>query len=185
MRFCVYGQDGPGVQEQLAARVEDHWSYLDRFADRIVLRGPTLSEDGVQHTGSVHVVDLPDRPAARRFATEEPFWLAGLYQRLTIDAAVVLHDLEAPRSDTPSTFVVGRWPARPDAARRLPTLAPDDRVGFVAALVTDDGADTIGLVATVAVPPAEAVGIVEPVAHRLAGTPVALTARRWTVGGRS
>jgi len=79
MPFFVYGQDRPGAQVEMEALAEAHWSYMDRFADRLILRGPTLSGDGAEHTGSVHVVYLADRASAERFATEEPYWQAGLY----------------------------------------------------------------------------------------------------------
>jgi YCII-related domain len=52
----------------MEALAEVHWSYMDQFADRLILRGPTLSDDGTEHTGSVHVVDLGDRAGAERFA---------------------------------------------------------------------------------------------------------------------
>src|SRR5215831_10030092 len=90
MLFYVHGQDRPGVQAEMEALAEAHWSYLDRFADRLILRGPTLSDDGTEHTGSVHVIDLADRASAERFAAEEPYWLAGLYRDVTIIRAVVL-----------------------------------------------------------------------------------------------
>src|SRR6516225_3016670 len=90
MPFYVYGQDRPGAQAEMEALAEAHWSYLDRFADRLILRGPTLSDDGAEHTGSVHVVDLADRASTERFAAEEPYQLAGLYRQITIAGAVVL-----------------------------------------------------------------------------------------------
>jgi uncharacterized protein YciI len=71
MPFYVHGHDKPGVGAEMLDLTEAHWSYMDRFADRLILRGPTLSDDGAEHTGSVHVVDLADRAGAERFATEE------------------------------------------------------------------------------------------------------------------
>jgi hypothetical protein len=84
MPFYVYGQDRTDAGPAMADLTEAHWAYMDRFADRLILRGPTLSEDGTEHTGSVHVVDLPDQASAERFATEEPFQWAGLFQRVTV-----------------------------------------------------------------------------------------------------
>src|SRR6516164_6755109 len=114
MLFYVHGQDRPGAQAEMEALAEAHWSYMDRFAGRLILRGPTLSGDGIEHTGSVHVVDLDNRASAERFATEEPYWQAGLYRDITIARAVVLHHRE-PAKGLPaaSALVTGRWPARP------------------------------------------------------------------------
>lgn len=59
MLFFIHGRDRAGVADLLDALSDRHWTYLDGFADRLVARGPTLSDDGTQHTGSTHVVDLP------------------------------------------------------------------------------------------------------------------------------
>jgi uncharacterized protein YciI len=184
MLFYVHGQDRPGAQAEMDALAEVHWSYMDRFAERLILRGPTLSGDGAEHTGSVHVVDLADRASAERFATEEPYWQAGLYRDITVARAVVLHHCE-PAEGPPaaSALVTGRWPARPGD---LPPsgVDPDGRLAFVALLVDDDQSRMTGIVSVAEALPGEAASIVQPLADQLAGGPVALTARRWTRGGR-
>jgi uncharacterized protein YciI len=187
MPFYVHAQDRPGAGAELLDLAEEHWSYMDRFADRLVLRGPTLSEDGAEHTGSVHVVDLAGRAAAERFATEEPYWLAGLYRTVTaVPAAVLLHRRPAegsPASETPNALVTAQWAPR-EAEQRLPGADPDGRLSFVAVLLDDDRSRTTGIAAVVGAPPAEAAGVVQPYADRLAGGPVTLTAQRWSHGGR-
>ena len=190
MPFYVHGQDRPGALAEMEAMAEAHWSYMDRFADRLILRGPTLSGDGTEHTGSVHVVDLADRASAERFATEEPYWQAGLYRHVTVARAVVLHHrkpTEGPlESGAPNALITGQWPARPrDASRYLPVAEPDSRLSFVAVLVDDDEFRTTGIVAVADALPGEALGIIQPVADQLTGEPVVLTAQRWTRGGRS
>lgn len=184
MPFFVYGQDRPGAQADLEALAEAHWSYMDRFSGRLILRGPTLSDDGAEHTGSVHVIDLADRASAERFATEEPYWQAGLYQDITVARAVVMHHCE-PAEGLPEadTLVTGQWPARPSDLP-LSRVDPDSRVSFVAVLTGDDQSRTTGMVVVVRALPGEAAGIVQPIADRFAGKPVTLTAQRWTRGGR-
>src|SRR5215831_2010332 len=184
MLFYVHGQDRPGVQAEMEVLAEAHWSYMDRFADRLILRGPMLSGDGAEHTGSVHVVDLADRVSAERFATEEPYWQAGLYWDITVARAVVLHHCEpAEELFAASALVTGQWPARP-CDLPLSGADPDGQVSFVALLVDDDQSCTTGIVAVAEALPGEAAGIVQPLADRLGGEPVALTAQRWTRGGR-
>lgn len=95
MPFYVHAQDRPGVGSELLDPAEAHWSYMDRFADRLILGGPTLSDDGAEHTGSVHVVNVGDRGSAERFVNEEPYWLAGLYRQVTTVRTVVLLHREA------------------------------------------------------------------------------------------
>lgn len=53
---------------------------MDRFADGMTARGPTLGTDRQSWTGSLHVVDLPDREAAREFVAREPYNQAGLFE---------------------------------------------------------------------------------------------------------
>ena len=60
---------------------EEHWSYMDRFADRMVARGPTLAADRATWTGSVHILDLPSAEAAHRFVEQEPYNRAGAYEQ--------------------------------------------------------------------------------------------------------
>jgi uncharacterized protein YciI len=183
MPYYVHGEDQPGVLDGLIANGEAHWSYMDRYADKLILRGPTLSDDGEEHTGSVHVVDVDDRASAERFAYEEPYWLAGYYQPLTVVRAVVLVDRI---EDRPRCLVTAEWaPAR--LADNLASLAEGlPGLGFLAVLVDDDVADSVGLVAALTVVPAEAAEVVRPIADRLNGSAaLKITARRWQRGGRS
>src|SRR5262245_14137209 len=119
--YFVYGRDAPGVGETLEALSPAHWDYMDRFADRLLARGPTLSPDGEEHTGSVHVVTVPDSAAARRFADEEPFRQAGAYADVLVVRYLNLLGRtmweRPPASDlVESTFLVVRWtPVRADA----------------------------------------------------------------------
>jgi hypothetical protein len=53
---------------------------MDRFADGMTARGPTLGADGDAWTGSLHIVDLPDDDAARAFVEHEPYNRAGLFE---------------------------------------------------------------------------------------------------------
>jgi hypothetical protein len=53
---------------------------MDRFADGMVARGPTLGDDRETWTGSLHIVDLPSVEAAREFVEREPYNRAGLFE---------------------------------------------------------------------------------------------------------
>jgi uncharacterized protein YciI len=186
MTFYVHGEDKPGVLDGLIERSEAHWSYMDQFADRLILRGPTLSADGEEHTGSVHLVDVDDRVSAERFAHEEPYWLAGYYEPLTVVRAVVLLDRT---EDRPRCLATAEWESTRLAADPS-SLAEDlsglDDLSFLAVLVDDDLGASVGLVAALTVVPAEATDLVHPIADQLSGgAGMKLTARRWQRGGRS
>jgi uncharacterized protein YciI len=78
MEFLCYHRDRPGSLALREKLIEEHWSYMDRFAAGMIARGPTMAGD--IPTGSVHIVDLPDFAAARAFAFEEPNYQAGVYR---------------------------------------------------------------------------------------------------------
>lgn len=79
MLYIVYGIDQPNaVHIRDAARAE-HLAYLDKNADILVLGGATLTDDGAGRTGSILLINVPNRAAADRFADNEPFHKAGLF----------------------------------------------------------------------------------------------------------
>src|SRR6478736_486809 len=80
MEFLCYHRDRPGSPALRDELLEEHWSYMDRYAKEMIARGPTLADDGDRATGSVHIVDLPDPAAARAFAFDEPNYQAGVYR---------------------------------------------------------------------------------------------------------
>jgi hypothetical protein len=82
MEYFFYCRDRPGTADLRDEIVEAHWSFMDAYADVMIARGPTMSDDGEEATGSVHIVDLPDAEAARVFAYEEPNHRAGVYREV-------------------------------------------------------------------------------------------------------
>jgi hypothetical protein len=80
MEFLCYHRDRAAAGALRDELVEAHWSYMDGFAEQMIARGPTLTEDGEFATGSVHVVDLPGPAEARAFAFDEPNYQAGVYR---------------------------------------------------------------------------------------------------------
>ncbi len=79
MLHFVWGVDVPGTGPLREKLLEEHWSYMDRFVEELTARGPTLSDDRTEATGSIHIVELPDVAAARAFAFDEPNFRAGVY----------------------------------------------------------------------------------------------------------
>lgn len=81
MEFFCYHRDRPGSLTLRNELVEEHWSYMDRYAEELTARGPTFAaDDDETPTGSVHIVDLPDAATARAFAFDEPNYQAGAYR---------------------------------------------------------------------------------------------------------
>ncbi|WP_412538192.1 YciI family protein [Longispora sp. K20-0274] len=84
VEYFIFGRDRPGVRDLRWERTEDHWSFMDGYADVLIARGPTLTDDGAGVTGSVHIVDLPDSAAARAFAYDEPYYRAGVFDEVLV-----------------------------------------------------------------------------------------------------
>lgn len=80
MEFFCYHRDRACSGPLRDERVEAHWSYMDGFAEHMIARGPTLTEDGELATGSIHVLDLAGPAEARAFAFDEPNYQAGVYR---------------------------------------------------------------------------------------------------------
>ncbi len=81
MDFFVYSRDAAeaGPLREDEGLLEKHWSYMDRFAESMIARGPTLCADRDTATGSLHVVGLPSVDAVRDFVAGEPNNRAGVY----------------------------------------------------------------------------------------------------------
>jgi uncharacterized protein YciI len=193
VKFLVVGVDGPafGSADELP---EAHWAYMDRWADLLVVRGPTTTADG-HHTGSVHVVELPDSAAAQRFADEEPFAAAGWYSTVTVAPVVpctdgTMWDRPPAEPDRPSSFIVATFPEHRRSAVDLASwvrlrLDVTTRSRWVFCGVIGDGAgDAVGFVAMADEAPEDAepqtsallqaAGVVRPAIHP----------RHWRRGGR-
>ncbi|QNE20090.1 hypothetical protein F1D05_21960 [Kribbella qitaiheensis] len=86
MEYFVYGRDVPGAGALKQRLAEEHWAFMDQYAEGMVARGPTLTGQGddAESTGSLHIVDLPDAEAAHAFAYEEPYYLAGAFESVLL-----------------------------------------------------------------------------------------------------
>jgi uncharacterized protein YciI len=192
--YLVYSRDAPGVDGNMTALTPAHWDYMDRFADRLVARGPTLSADGEAHTGSLHIVAVRDAGAARRFADEEPYQGAGLFAETTITRYVNLlgrsmWDRPPPPDLRQSTFLLARWPAIPVDDRLVRTArdgigARPDHWVFLGLLVTDDGTGCTGVAGAADVDPAAAERALGDVLQALQQEQAPTEIHRWQRGGR-
>lgn len=84
MLYIIYQEDRPDSQAVRAATREAHLAYLERHKNVVVLGGGLLAEDGKTRTGSVLIINVPDRKAAEAFSADEPFRKAGLFQTVKI-----------------------------------------------------------------------------------------------------
>jgi hypothetical protein len=164
----VYSRAAPstvGVEHDPALD-EEHWSYMDGFADGMTARGPTLAADRTTWTGSIHIVDLPSAEAAREFVEREPYNRAGLFEQHIIRRFNNLlgRTMWESRggSDDPRFFVIAHMRAEAEEQaptvplRDFPALAPE-RLIVHGDLFTSDGARPVGVVFALQAPTREVV----------------------------
>jgi uncharacterized protein YciI len=113
MEFFCYHRDRPGSVALRDELLEEHWSYMDRYATEMIARGPTFASDGETPTGSVHIIDLPDPAAGRAFAFDEPNYQAGVYR-----------DVLLRRWRNTLERTMWDFPRRPDRWQPVPRARP-------------------------------------------------------------
>ena len=84
MLFIIYQEDGPGSSSLRKQHRPAHFDYLEEHKDILVLGGALLADDGETRTGSVLIINVPDRAAAERFSENEPLRKAGTFQSVKI-----------------------------------------------------------------------------------------------------
>ena len=196
MEFFVYCRDKPDAMATRKALVEPHWAFMDGYAQGMIARGPTLTEDD-RITGSMHIVDVPDAAAARVFAHDEPFAKAGVYSDIVVRRwrNVLARTMWQFNGTSPeSRFMVlghGKPGATPTAEQSAAQHAffaqetPDCRIILRGPLLDDDGKGWRGSVLFVE---AGSRAAVERLAQSMplarAGLYREIEIHRWHFGGR-
>jgi uncharacterized protein YciI len=153
VEFFVYGRDRPATAARRTALTEAHWAYMDRFAGALIARGPTLTDDGEAATGSLHIVDLADLEAARRFAFEDPYAQAGVFADMLIrrwrnDLGRTMWQFDRALDGEQRFLVIGHGP-RSEQSR---LTAEPHRVILAGPLLSEDGEQRLGDVALIQQP---------------------------------
>ncbi|MBQ1160113.1 YciI family protein [Streptomyces sp. A73] len=181
MEFFCYHRDRPGSLALREELLEEHWSYMDRYATEMIARGPTLAEDGDTPTGSVHIVDLPDPAAARAFAFDEPGYQAGAYQDVLLRRwqnvlGRTMWDFAGGRTGGNRYLVLGFGTGK----TADPALLPDrDELIAYGPLLSDDGTSWLGTAVLVRAPDPDTARATLP-SNRYDHTEV----HAWQFGGR-
>ena len=135
---------------------------MDAWLPNLIARGPTLSPDGEDHTGSVHVIEVDNADIARSFAYREPYARAGWYADVSVTPMVpaidgTMWDQPRPAVDQPSSFLRASWSPRPleDVASVRRRLAESSWL-LAGLLLTEDLASTSGVAAAVDLGPSDA-----------------------------
>ncbi|WP_374658139.1 YciI family protein [Inhella sp.] len=185
--FLILAQDAPGVGARLLALAQLHWAYTDRFAEILAFRGPLLSDDGTQHAGSLHLLRATDAATAQRFAEEEPYHRAGLFDRVSVQRMRVLRCVPAGTpDDAPAgiacSFVSASW-----APRALTSTPAPDSVGWpwlLLGLMLNHEGLCQGAAGVLTEPPTSAQGQMRAWLRDAGFGTDTVQAHRWRRGGR-
>jgi uncharacterized protein len=179
MEFFCYHRDRPGSAALREAMVEEHWSYMERFDQRLLARGPTFA--GGIPTGSVHIIDLPDPAAARAFAFDEPCYQAGAYSDVMVRRwrdllGRTMWEFPGGRTGGNRYLVLGLGSGEP-----VDVVAPagtDELIAY-GSLLSDDGSRWVGTAALVrAADPEAARAVLSTDGYAVVGV------HEWEFGGR-
>lgn len=146
VEYFFYCRDRPGTGELRMQLLEAHWSFMDDYAERMIARGPTLTDNGATPTGSLHIVDLPDAEAARVFAFEEPNYKAGVYAEVLVRRwrnllGRTMWEFAGASDESNRYLVIALGDA--EAGRRL-VAEHEHRLIACGQLLSDDGSTSVG-----------------------------------------
>ena len=199
MDYFFYCRDKADTAALRREFVQSHWSFMDRYADAMVARGPTQAEDGLTQTGSMHIVDLPDAAAAQVFAYDEPFYRQGVFAEVMIRRwrnalGRTMWEFHGDPEHNRRFLIIGHGKPGMNQARdslldahRRYLLHPDHQPHFIARgpLLADDGATWVGSAMLVEFPSREAVeGMLADEPYNRAGLYQRIEVHNWRFGGR-
>ncbi|GAA4896475.1 hypothetical protein LX16_1355 [Stackebrandtia albiflava] len=88
MRFLVIGRDGtdPEAPDRRAAARQAHLAAGSRLAEEgVLVHGGALVDDDGRMTGSMLLLDLPDRAALDAWLAEEPYVTGDVWREVTVE----------------------------------------------------------------------------------------------------
>jgi len=84
MPFIVHCTDKPGHQDVRLANRAEHLEHLKSVLDKVLMAGPTLSDDGQSMTGSLLVLNFETKAEVEAFCAADPYAKAGLFEKVVI-----------------------------------------------------------------------------------------------------
>jgi uncharacterized protein YciI len=188
--FFVYSRDAVDTTELRDDQelLEEHWSYMDRFAESMIARGPTLDADRETATGSLHVLALPSVDAAREFVALEPNNRAGVYGEHLVWRFENLLGRSmwefSGQAAEPGFLIIARSHlSRRVSAETLPAELLE-RLILYGALSTLDGAEPAGIALALQAPDREAVDALMDDERTGLGEYSEAEVHNWEFGGR-
>ena len=79
MLWIISCVDNPNTAATRAEVMQAHRSYMQAHKDKVVLAGPTQTDDGAQSIGSLFVINVNSRAEAKAFFDDDPFTKAAIF----------------------------------------------------------------------------------------------------------
>jgi len=194
--YVFYCRARPNSEALADERTEAHWAFMDQYATTMIARGPTLTDDDLEWTGSMHIVGLPDAAAAHVFAFEEPYYRAGIFgevfmRRWRNELGRTMWQFEGDPDRQQRFLIIDH--GKPDASEQRGSLPlrrhflEDHRSQIIVSglLLSDDDATWVGGIMLAEAPDRAAVETLaqdDPFAQ--AGLYESVEIHRWRFGGR-
>jgi len=194
--YVFYCRARPNSEALADERTEAHWTFMDQYATTMIARGPTLTDDDLEWTGSMHIVGLPDAAAAHVFAFEEPYYRAGIFgevfmRRWRNELGRTMWQFEGDPDRQQRFLIIDH--GKPDASEQRGSLPlrrhflEDHRSQIIVSglLLSDDDATWVGGIMLAEAPDRAAVETLaqdDPFAQ--AGLYESVEIHRWRFGGR-
>ena len=196
MDYFFYCRAKPDTEALAEEHTEAHWAFMDQYAAAMIARGPTLSDEGAEWTGSMHIVTLPDAVAARIFAFDEPYYRAGVFddvfmRRWRNELGRTMWEFKGDPHRHQRFLIIGH--GKPNASEQRGSLPlrrrflEDHRSQVIVSglLLSDDDATWVGSIMLVEAPDRAAVkalAVSDPFAQ--AGFYQLVEIHSWRFGGR-
>lgn len=84
MHYVAICRDKPDSLHVRLANRAGHLDFLRANAETIKVCGPLLADDGTTMTGSLLIVDAPDRKTVDAILTRDPYRKAGLFESVEV-----------------------------------------------------------------------------------------------------
>ena len=89
MQFIIKAYDGPDMLEKRMEVRPDHLEGMKALGKQIICVGGLLDDEG-KMKGSVLVMEFPDRAALDNYLANEPYVVAGVWQKIEVETMNVV-----------------------------------------------------------------------------------------------
>ncbi len=91
MFFVLHAFDKSGALQTRLANYDAHKSFLadpSQHGVSMIMSGPLVADDGKTMIGSLMILEAPDRATVEAFNRADPFYAAGIWEKVDITAFV-------------------------------------------------------------------------------------------------